>query len=106
FSSLSYSQYKNVKLNMSDDYSCEPTIAINPLNSSNIVAGANLNNTFYTFDKGDSWVNDTITSTFNVWGDPCLMFDMQGNAYYFHLSYPSRPDRSGWIDRIVCQKST
>ena len=104
-SSLSYSQYKNVKLNTIDDRSCEVTIAINPTNPLNIVAGANLKNTFYTFDNGKSWINDTISSSFNVWGDPCVIFDMQGNAYYFHLSYPSRPDRSGWIDRIVCQKS-
>jgi hypothetical protein len=104
--SLAQSQYKNVKLNTIDDWSCEVTIAVNPTNPSNIVAGANLKNTFYTFDKGESWVNDTISSTFNVWGDPCVIFDMLSNVYYFHLSFPTRPDRSGWIDRIVCQKST
>ncbi len=101
--SLSYGQYKNIKLNTIDEKSCEVTIAVNPVNPLNIIAGANLRNTFYTIDGGVTWVNDTLSSSFNVWGDPCVIFDLQGNAYYFHLS---NPEREHWIDRIVCQKST
>jgi hypothetical protein len=51
-----------------------------------------------------TWVNKLITSdSYGVWGDPVVIFDLNGSAYFFHLS---RPSRDQWIDRIVCQKST
>lgn len=99
-----FSQYKNIKMNSLDNRPNEVSIAINPKYPNNIIAGANLNNFYYSFDKGETWVNGTLTSDkYGVWGDPCLIFDANGSAYFFHLS---RPSATEWIDRIVCQRST
>ncbi len=82
----------------------EVSIAINHKFPNNIIAGANLNNFYYSFDKGSTWVNGTqVSDSYGVWGDPCLIFDVNGSAYFFHLS---RPSTTEWIDRIVSQKST
>lgn len=105
FTSLSYSQFKNVKVNLTNNNPNEVSIAINPLNPLNLIAGSNLSNFYYSFDGGLTWGNDNLVSSENgVWGDPCLIFDLQGNGYYFHLSRPPG-DFSSWIDRIVCQWS-
>lgn len=82
----------------------EVSIAINPDNPLNLAAGANINRYFYSTDGGLNWVLGTLTSSYGVWGDPCLVFDAQGNLYYAHLSNPPSPGY--WIDRIVVQKST
>lgn len=97
-------QYKNIKINTLENRPNEVSIAINPNHPNNIIAGANLNNYYYTFDGGQNWVNKTLTSMeYGVWGDPVVIFDPLGSAYFFHLS---RPLKGEWIDRIVCQKST
>lgn len=100
----SFSQYKNIKINSLENRPNEVCIAINPNNPNNLIAGANLNNFYYSFDRGLTWVNGTLGSeSYGVWGDPCLIFDANGSAYFFHLS---RPSQNEWIDRIVCQKTT
>ena len=82
----------------------EPSIKMNPLNPDMIVAGANLNNYYYSSDGGNSWNTGTLVSNaYGVWGDPVIDVDPDGNFYFFHLSNPSS---GNWIDRIVCQKST
>ncbi|MFI5144705.1 MAG: glycosyl hydrolase [Ignavibacteria bacterium] len=101
---ISFSQYKNIKINKHDNAPEEVSISINPVNPLNIVVGANLNNNFYTTDGGENWGNNNISSDdYGVWGDPCIIFDPKGNSYYFHLS---SPPEGKFIDRIVCQKST
>ncbi|MFK5982339.1 MAG: glycosyl hydrolase, partial [Flavobacteriaceae bacterium] len=81
----------------------EPSIKMNPLNTDFIVAGANLNNYYYSSDGGSSWDIGTLTSSaYGVWGDPVIDVDPDGNFYFFHLSNPAS---GNWIDRIVCQKS-
>jgi hypothetical protein len=82
----------------------EVTIAINPANPLNLAAGANINRYFYSTNGGLNWTQGTLTSSFGVWGDPCVVFDAVGNLYYGHLSNPPSPGY--WIDRIVVQKST
>ena len=68
----------------------EPSIKINPLNTDLIVAGANLNNYFYSSDSGQTWNIGTLTSSaYGVWGDPVIDVDPDGNFYFFHLSNPS-----------------
>ncbi len=81
----------------------EVTIAVNPLNPQNLVAGANLDYYYYSRDGGRSWTERRLTSSYGVYGDPCVRFDSLGNVYYAHLSNPSFGD---WLDRIVVQKST
>src|SRR5512139_2520091 len=101
---VSFCQFKNHKVNTLENQPEEVTIAINPLNPDNLVAGANLNNYYWSTDRGISWGEGTITSRdYGVWGDPVVVFDLNGHAYYFHLSMPSR---NQWIDRMVCHKST
>lgn len=84
------------------NYPEEPSIKLNPKNPAIIVAGANLNNYYYSVDTGRTWNQGILTSPYGVWGDPVIDVDTLGNFYFFHLSNPSS---GSWIDRIVCQKS-
>lgn len=80
----------------------EPSIAINPKNPDQIIAGSVLNDFYYSNDGGKSWSSESLRSEYGVWGDPVLMFDTTNTAYYFHLaSYK----KTSHLDRIVCQKA-
>jgi hypothetical protein len=81
----------------------EVTIAINPKNPLNIVAGSNLDFYYYSFDGGYTWTEGRLWSSLGVWGDPCVIFDAEGNCYYGHLSNPLDGD---FIDRIIVQRSS
>ncbi|MFA8298681.1 MAG: exo-alpha-sialidase [Hyphomicrobiales bacterium] len=101
---FSYSQslFKNVVI--SHATSGEPSICVNYTNTNHIVAASNIQNVYYSTDKGHTWIEDQITSPeLGVWGDPCIINDNDGSFYYFHLSSPSS-DIGSWIDRIVCQR--
>ncbi|MGA9115745.1 MAG: sialidase family protein [Bacteroidota bacterium] len=82
----------------------EVSIAINPVNPLNLVAGANLHYYYSSTNGGLTWTQGTLSSTYRVWGDPVVVFDHLGNTYFGHLSNPPSPGY--WIDRIVVQKST
>lgn len=81
----------------------EVTISINPTNPLNLAAGANLDYYYYSMDGGLTWTEGNLTSPLGVYGDPCVIFDADGNLYYGHLSNPAS---GSWLDRIVVQKST
>jgi len=99
---MGYAQYPNVVIG--DTQSPEETsIAINPKNPNQVVAGANIDLFYSSDDGGITWQGGNLTSTYSVYGDPCLFSDTAGNFYFIHLSNPSF---GNWIDRIVCQKST
>ena len=104
--STSHGQFQNIQINSDTLTECnEPGIALNPINPLNIVVG--VNNTYFisTFDGGNSWTEGQMFSSYGVWGDPSLAFDLNGNLYFGHLS--GEPPLSGrWGDRIVIQKST
>ena len=103
-SSISYSQYQNIRVDDPQNTSHnEVTIAINPLNPNVLAGGANINNFYSSSDGGNTWSESTMSSTLGVWGDPCVLFDSLGNLYFAHLS---NPGTGWWIDRIVVQKST
>ncbi|MFH1160932.1 MAG: T9SS type A sorting domain-containing protein [bacterium] len=95
-------QFQNVMIG-NQFFPEEPSIVINPFNTDHMVAGANTNLYYYSFNGGATWTQGTLISTYGVWGDPCIIVDTSGNFYYFHLSNPLG---GNWIDRIVCQKST
>ena len=83
--------YKNIKIIESPAYetgSCEPSIAINPMNPNNMVAGNVLNDYHYTFDGGKTWTSNKLQSDLGVFGDPCLVADSKGTFYYLHLANP------------------
>lgn len=86
---------------------CEPSISINPTNPANMVAGAVLDQVFYSLDSGKTWTGDTLVSSFGVWGDPVVVSDTAGAHYFLHLSDPNGDNWSGdqILDRIVIQKS-
>lgn len=102
-SSTLFPQYPNIKVSQSSGSPEEVTIAINPTNPLNLAAGANISYYYYSTDGGFTWTEGNMTSTFGVWGDPCAIFDADGNLYFGHLS---NPPSGNWIDRIVVQKST
>ncbi len=97
-------QYSNVRVSKvgSNDPE-EVTIAINPANPQNLVAGANISYFYFSRDGGQSWTEGQLTSSLGVWGDPSVIFDGAGNAYFGHLS---NPVNGYWIDRIVVQRSS
>ncbi len=101
-SAICLSQHKNVLISSKNEPE-EVTICINPKNPSNIAAGSNINNFYFSSDTGKTWHSGILESKFGVWGDPCIIADTSGNFYYFHLS---NPPNGSWIDRTVCQKST
>ncbi len=85
-----------------DTSQIEPSIAANPQNTDQIIAGSVLNDFYYSKDGGKNWTSESMQSKYGVWGDPVLMFDMKNKAYYFHLaSYRE----TSHLDRIVCQKA-
>lgn len=86
FVTLTANAQKNVKVNVFEKgyEPDEPSIFINPLNPDNIIAGANLDNYYYSFDGGKTWGESKLPGPI-VWGDPVLYFDHLGNAYYTHL---------------------
>ncbi|GEM_PF-54875 len=98
------SRYPNIRVdNSSQNFQPqEMSIAINPTNPNNLVAGSNKKYYFYSFDKGATWTGKTQTSQYNMCGDPCIVFDLDGVVYYGHISEPA----SYWPDRIVVHKST
>lgn len=100
-------QYQNILISTSNSPE-EVSIAINPKNTNQLIAGANLNNQYYSNDGGLSWQTSTLTcNAFSVFGDPVLFWDTASAAYYMHLSNPPASTLGGsWVDRIVIQKST
>lgn len=101
----SFSQFQNIRVDgpLSNQPE-EVTIAINPSNPQILAAGANINHFYWSYDGGMSWGEKRLTSSFGVWGDPCVVFDDLGYLYFGHLSNPPFPGY--WIDRIVVQRST
>jgi len=85
----------------------EVCIAINPKNTNQIVAGANIDNGYYSSDGGLTWQHQQITCPpYGVWGDPVVFWDTTNMAYFAHLSNPPPGPGNSAIDRIVVQKST
>lgn len=81
----------------------EPSIAINPINPKELIAGTVLNDYYYSKNGGKSWTSLSLNSPYGVNGDPVVLIDPQGGFYYFHLSNPVYGVR---LDRIVCQRTT
>jgi hypothetical protein len=99
-------QFRNVMLGASFSPN-EPSIAINPNNPKQLVAGANNDRYYTSSDGGRTWVEGTLVSNYGIWGDPIISVDTAGSFYYFHLSDMSKNHvfgAPGWLDRMVCQR--
>lgn len=68
-----------------------------------MVAGANLNNIYFSNDGGETWTKTAVDCPWGIWGDPVIGVDTMGAFYYLHLA---NPPGGNWIDRIIAQKST
>jgi len=96
FSNYKVSSVSNLKPN-------EITVSVNPLNDENIIIGSNLNWAYTSLSGGTTWTENVMVSPImGVHGDPCVLFDHLGNAYYSHLSNPEGPVIA---DQIVVQRS-
>jgi hypothetical protein len=95
-------QYTNVRVSTPDVTSPnEVTIAINPVKTSNLIAGSNLRFFYHSSDAGLSWSQDLLPP--GTWGDPCVAFDVNGIGFYSHLANLA----SGYfIDRLIVHRST
>ncbi|OFY84553.1 MAG: hypothetical protein A3F72_14215 [Bacteroidetes bacterium RIFCSPLOWO2_12_FULL_35_15] len=104
----SFGQFQNIMISNTNDPE-EVSICINPKNTNQIVAGANIDNVFFSNDAGLTWNINILSDTTNgVWGDPIVFCDTTGAFFFSHLADPSH---DGWgspnfLDRIVIQKST
>lgn len=81
----------------------EPSIAINPTDTNEVVAGAIMDEYYYSKDGGRNWTAKQLRSPYGVWGDPVLIFDTTGSLHYFHLASYKKTTH---LDRIVCQNAT
>jgi len=97
---FSQSSYTNIQISATGGPN-EPSICINPKNTNQIVAGANTDKVYRSSNGGLNWITSTLTSTYTVWGDPCIITDTLGNFFYFHLV-----NGTSFIDRMGAQKST
>lgn len=100
---LGLGQVHHVVINELKNNPNEPTIAINPFNSGDIVAAANINNVYHSKDSGKTWSHTFATSEFGVYGDPVLHFARK-ELFYTHLSRTPGKAYGDWFDRIVVQK--
>ncbi|MEK6754945.1 MAG: exo-alpha-sialidase [Bacteroidota bacterium] len=95
-------QYTNIRVSSPSSTTPEEvTIAINPTNPLNLVAGANLRFYYYSIDGGASWSQGQLP--LGTWGDPCVIFDAAGRAYYGHLSSPAG---GFFIERLIVHRSS
>jgi Neuraminidase (sialidase) len=101
--------YKNIKIHEGPSAGGpeEPSIFISPKDTNIVVAGANINNVYYSKDGGRTWVNDKLESRYGVWGDPVIIANEKGHFYFFHLSDPTGENWASEeiLDRIVVQRS-
>ncbi len=88
-------------------YPDEPSIAINPNNTNQMLVTTNgpVENYYYSNDGGFTW-NQGGEYSFGagLWGDPCVITDMFGNFYFFHLERPRIDGQLLMPDRVYCRK--
>ena len=68
----------NVQMSQPGSDPEELTIAINPTDIDNIIAGANLRYFFHSKDGGRTWGQGQLPQ--NTYGDPCVLFGPDGRA--------------------------
>jgi hypothetical protein len=99
----------------------ETSIAVNPLNQDNVLAAwitreptGNTCGYGVSFDGGVTWptvgvvpgIDKANGGDFDVAGDPSVVFDKNGNAYYACLAFNNFPPSLGSAGAIFVSKST
>jgi hypothetical protein len=78
----------------SNNWQSEISIAINPVDFTNILIGANVvisgqfefrQGYYYSFDSGLNWDGDDVLPTGPYTSDPAVVFDADGNAYFNYI---------------------
>jgi hypothetical protein len=108
-----------VQVTDDDDPDAETSIAVNPKNSQNLVAGWITRGADPTcgvgvsFDGGLTWSVGVIPGltpatggSFDLGTDPSVVFDKNGNAYYTCLAFNTFPPGTGSSGTIYVSKST
>lgn len=87
---------------------CEPSIFVSPVDQNYVVAGAVLDQVYFSQNGGKTWSAKKMKSKYGVYGDPVITCDYNGNFFYAHLSNPTGLAfiSDEFLDRIVIQKST
>ncbi len=93
--SAALGQGRNVRISQAGGSPEEVSIAINPANPDNIIAGANIRYYYWSFDGGKTWGQSQLPTI--TYGDPCVAFGPDGRGYYAHLT-------NGW-DAITVRTS-
>ncbi|MBF9223831.1 T9SS type A sorting domain-containing protein [Hymenobacter ruricola] len=84
----------------------ETAIMLNPKNPQEVVAGANLNNAYFSTNGGQTWTRQQLTSPQTVYGDPGVACDTTGAFYFLHLTNPGTGGLSyPFIDRMQVQRA-
>ena len=94
-----FAQHPNIIIGSKND-PCEPSIAINPNNTRQLMAGAVMDNCYASNDGGITWEESILKSAYGVYGDPVIVADFKNAFYYFHLSNPPK-GKGNWVDRTV-----
>ncbi len=82
-------QFTNVQMNSSAISYGEVSIAMNPANTNQLVAGNNITTSYYSGNGGVSWTQFTSTSSSQgIYGDPAVACDNLGNFVFLHLGSP------------------
>ncbi|MBR9860681.1 exo-alpha-sialidase [bacterium] len=99
-----FAQINIYDVHQNEDYDPnETTVAINPNNPAEIVAGSNINNIYHSLDSGKTWSEYSATSEHGVYGDPVFHYSA-GDLFFTHLSATPGKKYMDWFDRIVVQK--
>lgn len=87
---------------------CEPSVAVNPSNTDEVIVGSILDRFHHSTDGGKTWTTTDLSSPYGVYGDPVVGVDHTGKFYYAHLSNPDGQAyvAESFLDRIVVQSST
>jgi uncharacterized repeat protein (TIGR01451 family) len=84
------------------NYQNEPTIAINPVDSRNLVAGSIDNGqcaAYASTDRGKTWTHQVLpdVSSFTAAGDPVVAFDANGIAYFLCMNLSGGNGRTQYV---------
>lgn len=79
----SWGQFKNVKVAESG-YGVG--IAVNLRNPANLAVSVAPDRVCYSLDKGATWAETRITSSYGFFGAPAISSDDRGDLYFFHAS--------------------